>query len=166
MASGYDIRNLQPRFVNITGGENDGARVYLLPVVPTDAGTIEQEPDISLEEAVSITLKDVSVEQRTKIEGRVTEILRRYDGRVVDASSILTYSLEQGRFEEFAQRLEKDPKEIFRVHPKLRMARTDITAFFMQMYIDLNIGDRKSAEQTIDFDKKYGPGILVHPKLP
>ncbi len=133
----------------------DGIKLYLLPNVPTDAGRIEAEGDFPLEEAV----KRFPVDKQEKVR----QIGKAYDGRQLDAASILLYAEEQGRFDEFVQRLEAKEKDFAYIHPSLRLARTDITAFFMRQYADLGKAPEEEAARTERQLEDYGPCVAVFP---
>ncbi|MEM4271795.1 MAG: hypothetical protein QXD13_01765 [Candidatus Pacearchaeota archaeon] len=113
-------------YVNI----QDGARVYLLPNVPVDAGKSESEGQIDLEEIISKIPKDApkSVVDKTR------DILGKYRGRLIDAASVLMYALEQGKFDKFAKRLDEMHEDFKNIHPDMMLARTDVTAFFLQIW--------------------------------
>jgi len=141
----------------------DGSRVYFLPGVPMNAGKIENEGDISVEDVLPIVKEEIKEDPDGSIEERVTTILEKYNGRLIDASSVLMYALKQGKFDEFAKRLEESYKDFGHIHPQMMIARTDVTAFFLQMYLDLGTEKQEKVQPTIDFVKKYGPGLIVHP---
>jgi len=134
----------------------DGIRLYLLPNIPADVGEIPSEKGFNLEGAVK------------KFPEGKREIVRRigkkYNGRQLDATSILLYAEEQGKFDEYASRLEKMPKDFEYIHPELMMARTDVSAFFMRLYADLGIAPVEEAEHCERQLEDYGVGVVVLPK--
>jgi len=143
---------IRTRYVNA----QDGIRVYLLPNVPMDAGEIPTEKGFDLEGAVS--------EFPEAKQERVRRIGKQYAGRQLDATSILFYAEERGEFDDFARRLESKPKDFEYIHPELMMARTDVTAFFMQMYVDLGIAPEQEAINAKRFKESYGLGVVIHPR--
>ncbi len=131
-------------------------RVYLLPGVPMDAGEIPKMPDVP-------DLKD-TINEMFKSEHRATaeRIGREYSGRQIDALSILKYAEGQGSFNEFAKRLDDEMKgSITYMHPDIRYARTDVTAFFMELYADLGIAPRAEAVKQRKIVDDYGAGLVI-----
>ncbi|HLC97212.1 MAG TPA: hypothetical protein VJC21_00305 [Candidatus Nanoarchaeia archaeon] len=60
-------------------------------------------------------------EQRDSAKERARNIIEDYKSREIDALSILAYAAEQGRFNEFAKRLEEHHKiNLQYVHPEAR----------------------------------------------
>ena len=58
---------------------------------------------------------------RERAKERATEIVNYYVGQEVNALSVLAYAAEQGRFDEFAERLERHYQESLQyVHPSAR----------------------------------------------
>ena len=102
----------------------EGIRIYLLPNVPMDAGEIPAEKGFDLEDAVS---KFPEARQE-----KVRRIGEQYAGRQLDATSILLYAEEKGKFDDYASRLESKPEDFEFIHPDLMMARTDVNTFFMR----------------------------------
>ncbi len=151
--------------IKVIGGDNDGATIYLVGAVPTEGVSFHKEPDMPLDVVVDLTFEDIPSEKRSLYESRVRKILTAYDGRVKDASSVLGWSMEKNRFDEFAGRLERYANEIMRISPKARLARTDVTAFFMKAMLDLGTVEERIARPTIEFDKRYGPGFLTFPTV-
>ena len=151
------------QYVNVTDGEISG-RVYLLPGVPMDAGKIPSDPAENIDGLVGIVESKIPEDAPADTSKRVESICNSYQGRLMDAASIMMYSLEQGRFDEFAVRLEEGIKEFDHIHPDLRYARTDMTAFMMRMLMDLGIAPPEKAQKAIDFDEKYGAGVFVIPE--
>ncbi len=148
-----EVRNGIPcRYVNT----QDGIKLYLLPNVPMDAGEIPVERGFDLEGAVSNFPENV--------QERVRAIGQSYNGRQLDAISILLYAKERGCFEDYAKRLESKPKDFEFIHPELMQARTDVTAFFMRLYADLGIAPKEEAERSERQLKDYGVGVVVLPK--
>ena len=140
------------RYVNA----QDGIKLYLLPNVPMDAGEIPVERGFDLEGAVSKFPENV--------QERVRVIGQSYNGRQLDATSILLYAQEKGCFEEYAKRLEAKPEDFKFIHSDLMQARTDVTAFFMRMYADLGIASKDEAERSERQLRNYGVGVVVLPK--
>src|SRR3989344_256029 len=91
----------------------EGIRLYLLPNVPTDAGEILTERGFDLEEAVN--------KFPEKLRDRTRRIGEQYSGRQLDATSILLYAKEKGKFDDYAKRLESKPKDFEFIHPELMM---------------------------------------------
>jgi len=134
----------------------DGIKLYLLPNVPMDAGEIPVERGFDLEGAVS--------KFPEKMQDRVRAIGQGYNGRQLDATSILLYAQEKGCFEDYAKRLESKPEDFKFIHPDLMQARTDVTAFFMRLYADLGIALKEEAERSERQLRDYGVGVVVLPK--
>lgn len=147
-----EINGLTVRYIDI----EDEERVYLLPFIPIGY-PVRHECYVDLEGIVKDEFPQVHQE-------RVKKIADKYVGRQLDTTSILLYAEEMGRFDEFAERLESKPKDFAYIHPNLMMARTDVTAFFMQMYADLGIAPREEADEIRKMVEDYGPGIVVSPK--
>jgi hypothetical protein len=133
-----------------------GIKIYLLPNVPMDAGEIQVETGFNLEKAVSMF--------PTKLKNRVRKIAQTYNGRQLDAISILLYAQERGCFENYAKRLESKPKDFEFIHPDLMQARTDVTSFFMRLYADLGIASKEEAKRSERQLRDYGAGVVVFPK--
>ena len=136
----------------------DGIRVYLLPNVPTDAGEIEVQEDYD-----DVTINEFmdKVEFNPDQKERVRKIVANYRGRQMDTLSILGYAQEQGKFDEFAQRLEERHEEWRTVHPDLMYSRTDVTAFFLGLYGALGKAPREEATKMRELAENYGPGVVV-----
>ena len=134
----------------------DGIRLYLLPNVPVDAGEIPVEKGFDLEKAVSTF--------PANLQERVRKIGQSYNGRQLDATSILLYAQERDCFEEYAKRLEAKPKDFDFIHPDLMQARTDVTSFFMRLYADLGIAPKEEADRSEKQLRDYGTGVVVLPK--
>jgi len=89
-------------------------------------------------------------DQRDSANQRATKIINDYLGREVDTLSVLAYAAEQGRFEEFATKLEGHYKENLQyVHPSARRLgsipgarRAEV--FFLDCYQALKIKPRTS----------------------
>jgi len=137
------------RYVNA----QDGIKLYLLPNVPMDAGEIPVERGFDLESAVS--------KFSATVQDRVRRIGQDYNGRQLDATSVLLYAQEKGCFEEYAKRLEAKPEDFKFIHSDLMQARTDVTAFFMRMYADLGIAPKEEAERSERQLRNYGVGVVV-----
>jgi len=131
----------------------DGIRLYLLPNVPMDAGEIPSEKGFDLEGAVS---KFPETRQE-----RVKKIGEQYIGRQLDTTSILFYAEERGKFDDYAKRLESKLKDFKFIHQDLMMARTDVTAFFMRLYVDLGVAPVEEAERAERQLRDYGVGVVV-----
>lgn len=116
----------------------DGTRLYLLPNVPIDAGEIPTEKGFDLEGVVSKFPEE--------LQDRARRIVEQYSGRQLDAMSILLYAKENGKFDDYAGRLESKLKDFGCIHPDLMMARTDVSAFFMRLYADLGVAPIEEAE--------------------
>jgi len=144
-------KGIKIRYVNA----QDGIKIVLLPNVPTDAGEIPSEKGFDLEGSVN----NFPVEMRD----RAKRIGEQYAGRQLDAMSILLYAKEQGKFDEYADRLDPKPKDFEFIHPDLMMARTDVSAFFMRLYADLGIAPEDEAERAERQLKDYGVGVIVLP---
>jgi hypothetical protein len=147
-----EVNGIETRFVPA----QDGIRIYLLPNVPMNAGKIPKEGGFDLEgalESFPLGLRE-----------RVRKIGIKYQGRQLDATSILLYANERGQFEDYAQRLENKPKDFEFIHPDLMMARTDVTAFFMKLYADLGIAPKAEAESAERQVRDYGAGVVVMPR--
>ena len=88
----------------------DGMRVYLLPMVPQDAGEIPVQKDLK-ESDINEFMDELKFtsEQRK----RTREIVGNYRGRQTDALSVLGYAREQGdkMFDSFAGKLEEREKD-------------------------------------------------------
>lgn len=134
----------------------NGIKLFLLPNVPEDAGEIYSEKNFDLEGAVS-----KFPEGERNIVRRIGE---KYVGRQLDATSILLYAEEQGKFEEYIKKLDTKPKDFEFIHPDLMMARTDVSAFFLRHYANLGIAPNEVAEEAERQLRNYGVGIVVHPK--
>ncbi len=143
------VNGIETRYVSA----QDGMRVYLLPNVPMNVGKIPREKGFDLEKALESF--------PTNMRGRVRQIGMKYQGRQLDATSILLYAHERGNFEDYARRLENKPKDFEFIHPDLMMARTDVTAFFMRLYSDLGIAPRAEAERAERQVRDYGIGVVV-----
>jgi hypothetical protein len=143
-------------------GKN-GERVYLLPLVPKDAGEIPVQEDLTPsainEYMTELNFTDGQKERARKIAGI-------WRGRQTDALSVLGYAKEQGdnMFNSFAGKLEEREKDFDTVHPDLRYARTDIMAFFLGLLADLGKAPVEQAEHMEKLVKDYGPGVIVIPK--
>lgn len=140
---------IKTRYVRAQGG----IRLYLLPNVPMDAGEIPTEKGFDLEGAVSKFPEE--------FRDRVRRIGEQYAGRQLDATSILLYAEERGKFEEYAKKLESKPKDFEFIHPDLMMARTDVSAFFMRAYADLGVAPVEEAERAERQLENYGVGVVV-----
>ena len=134
----------------------EGTKIYLLPNVPMDAGEIPTEEGFDLEDAVA--------RLHAPVQDRGRRIGEQYDGRHLDAMSILLYAQEKERFDEFAARLEAKPDGFSTVHPGLMMARTDVTAFMMRRYADRGGAPEAEAERAERQVRDYGVGVVVLPK--
>jgi len=136
------------------------ARIYLLSSggVPAYQGSFPKER-LDAGEAWEMVKSRIPPEAEPTIESRAHSILRKYQGRQGETMNVLCHSLDQGRFGEFADRLEQY-SEINRLPPYVRFARTDVTAFFMRLYDDLGVGDEVT-RWWIKFDKRFGAGIVV-----
>jgi hypothetical protein len=147
------------RYVNA----QDGMRVYLLPMVPIDAGQIPVQEDLN-DSKISEYMEELQFTSEQKERAR--RIAVDYRGRQIDALSVLGYAKEQGdnMFDTFAEKLEERKKDFETIHPDLRYARTDIMAFFLGLLADLGKAPVKEAEAMEELVKKYGPGIIVLPK--
>ncbi len=135
----------------------DGIRVYLLPNVPMDTGEIPTERNFDLEGAVSKFPEEM--------QERVRRIGEQYVGRQLDATSILLYAEERGKFDDYARRLESKPNDFEVIHPDLMMARTDVTAFFMRLYADLGVAPVEEVERAERQLEDYGKGVIVLTKI-
>ena len=120
-----------------------------------DAGEIPREDGFDLEEA----LKELPITDK----GRARRIAKMYKGRQIDTLSVLAYAEERGRFDEFAERLETKPKDFSYIHPDLMMARTDVSAFFMQLLVDVGVAPAEEARKAKRL-LEYGTGVVVLPK--
>lgn len=134
----------------------EGIRVYFSPNVPIDAGEIPTEKGFDLEEAVSKFPEE--------LQDRTRRIGEQYSGRQLDATSILLYAKEKGKFDDYAKRLESKPKDFEFIHPELMMARTDVSAFFMRLYADLGVAPVEEAERAERQLRDYGIGVVVLPR--
>ena len=134
----------------------EGISLYVLPNVPIDAGEIPTEKGFDLEGAVS---KFPETRQE-----RVRRIGEQYAGRQLDATSILLYAEERGKFDDYARRLESKPKDFEFIHPELMMARTDVTAFFKRLYADLGVAPVEEVERAERQLENYGVGVVVLPR--
>ena len=143
---------IQTRYVKA----QDGIRLYLLPNVPMGAGEIPTESGFDLEKAVS--------KFPDEKQDRARRIGQACAGRQLDATSILLYAEEQGRFDDYAKRLESKSQEFKFIHPELMMARTDVTAFFMRLYADLRLAPVEKADRAERQLRDYGVGVVVFPK--
>jgi|SRR3989344_2502682 len=84
-------------------------------------------------------------EQRKSASSRANKIADNYVGRDLDALSVMGYAAEQGKFEDFAARLEKQLTENLQyTHPEARQnqhvpsaARAD--RFFLACYTELGV---------------------------
>lgn len=81
-------------------------------------------------------------EKRKHAIQKAESIVNKYVGQDSHALSILGYASERGRFEEFAERLERHhDKNLWYVHPTARKIGGDVAReFFFKCYADLNIG--------------------------
>ncbi|MFH1174343.1 MAG: hypothetical protein V1725_04370 [archaeon] len=145
------IRGITTRYVQA----QDGIRIYLLPGIPTDAGELFSEKNFDLESALA-GFPDGKKE-------RARAIGKKYAGRQLDALSVLLYAEEQGTFDEYARTLESK-QDFSSIHPDLMLARTDVTAFFLRLYADLDIAPVAEAERAERQLSEYGVGVVIHPK--
>ncbi|MBI1968812.1 hypothetical protein HYS49_02780 [Candidatus Woesearchaeota archaeon] len=114
--------------------------------IDTTVEVSERVRDGFLEENIAGKLP---VEQRTSAIERARSIIEGYKNREIDALSILAYAAEQGRFDEFAKRLEEHYKNNLQyVHPEARKTaqvpgtlRAEI--FFLECYGTLGIKPRQ-----------------------
>ncbi len=147
-------------------GEN--VRIYLLPGVPFKAGKIPKDPGkkIPKNEVLEIIVEAAPKEVFTEgIRERAERILGMYEGRLMDAMSVLLYAVRQERFDEISRRLEDGAREFEHIHPDMRFARTDVTSFFLKLYKDLGIGTGVRQNKEIEFYDRLGrPGLVVYPK--
>jgi hypothetical protein len=134
----------------------EGIRIYLLPNVPIDAGEIPIEKGFDLERSLDV----FPLEMRDRAR-RIGEL---YAGRQLDTMSILLYAKEQGKFDDYAKKLESKPRDFDYIHPNLMMARTDVSAFFMRLYADLGVAPQEDAEKAERQLRDYGIGVVVLPK--
>ncbi|MBI5060791.1 MAG: hypothetical protein HZB67_00590 [Candidatus Aenigmarchaeota archaeon] len=146
------------RYFNSKDNEGRNVRVYLLPNVPMDTGNIPTQPD-SDSETLESTISEYFPEQREKVR----KISEQYRGRQIDALSVLLYAKEMGKFSEFAQKLEDKPKDFEYIHPDLMYARTDVTAFFVELYAELGKAPRERAIEAKQLVSDCGPAIVVYP---
>ncbi len=146
------INGITVRYVDA----QNGIKLYLLPCVPMDAGKIEKEHDFDLEGAIGKFPNELRQKARS--------IGERYIGRQLDAMSILLYANEREKFDEYAKKLEEKIKDFDYIHPELRLARTDVSAFFFRLYADLGIAPSEEAERAERQLRDYGPAVVVFPK--
>ena len=85
-------------------------------------------------------------------EVRAVRIVNDYMGADRDALSILAYATEQGKFDEFAGKLETHYKDnLIKVHPEARRVKAvpgamKAAAFFVQCYQELGIRPQGNRE--------------------
>jgi len=87
-------------------------------------------------------LSKFSEERRMEVAGIVVRIVENYEGHDINALSVLTYAIGQGRFEEFTSRLEAFYKKDLQFrHPEQRAVIRDFRTeeFFLRCYEDLGI---------------------------
>ncbi len=163
----YKPINLAPKYVNT----QDGGRIYFIPGVPFDhvpdgLGINSEHLNLSLDEAITILGQTLPTTNLTKETiAKAKDLFEHFRGRWADIGTLLKHAIKQNRFDEIVDKLHTgyDQLEIVRIPTMLRMARTDVTAFFMQLYLDLDVGDREEAQQAINFNKKHPPGIHFIP---
>jgi hypothetical protein len=138
----------------------NGMRVYLLPLVPKDAGDIPVQEDLNESDINGFMEKRKFTQEQRE---RARKIVDNYRGRHVDSLSVLGYAKEQGdkMFDSFAGKLEKRKKDFETINPDLMYARTDVMAFFLGLYADLGKAPVKEAEAMEKLVKEYGPGVIV-----
>jgi hypothetical protein len=135
---------------------NDGIRIYLLPNVPTDAGEPMTSPPFSLEAVIG----DFEPAHRR----RVKQLSGLYKGREIDAAAVLYYAERGGRFDEFAARLQDKPKDFEYIPQSLMAARTDVTAFFMELLADVGVAPPEEAREARLRVEQYGVGVVILPR--
>lgn len=88
-------------------------------------------------------------EKQDTAKEKVSDMIRNYAGRDVDALSVLGYAAEQNRFDEFMQKLESHHETSLRyVHPAARRILNVPGAqraefFFLDCYKELGIEPKK-----------------------
>jgi len=90
-------------------------------------------------------------DEREDSRSRVEKIVQNWEGREIDALSVLTYAFEGGRFGEFARKLEEHYKKSLQyVHPEARRMKTIPGAnraerFILDCYkeLDVNLTEQK-----------------------
>ncbi|MEK6964305.1 MAG: hypothetical protein AABX70_07810 [Nanoarchaeota archaeon] len=160
------------RLVKPAFPQPDGSVIYLLPCIPAD-GTYQPERVTTLEmitEGVGfIKEKLPSDEQKEARMSRTRQLLGAYAGRFADTGTVLEAAAEQGRFDYIAKKLEDQLPEIARIPPRLRLARTDVDAFFIGLYLELRLlpeEEVSEAQRTIELVREYGPGLRLTPRVP
>lgn len=85
-------------------------------------------------------------EKQDDVRTRVNKIVNDFEGRDVDALSILSYATDQGRFEEFAGQLEGFHEETFQyLHPRTKEpgVHNGVELFFIRCYTSLGVEPRE-----------------------
>ncbi len=143
--------------VNYSG---KNARIYILPGVPLGAGDM---PGDRLEVGDALSFLDENLDGGIPeyARQRVKNILASYKGRRMDTMFVLRSAIEKNKFEEYADKLEKTFQDFERIPSIMRNARTDISAFFWKLYLELGDAEEEAAASWIDFNNEYGPGLLV-----
>ena len=94
-------------------------------------------------------------EKRKDVRLRASVIAENFVGTDLDALSILGYAAERGRFDEFAEKLEKHYDwNLKYVHPAARRIRAipgaiRATQFFLQCYHEMDIQPRQPRETAV-----------------
>ena len=84
-------------------------------------------------------------EVRESAKTRATQIVNNYVGQDINALSVLSYAAERGKFDEFAEKLEKHYQEnLLFVHPEARRiakvpGSVRAERFFLECYISMGI---------------------------
>ncbi|MGD0729065.1 MAG: hypothetical protein ABR981_03240 [Candidatus Micrarchaeaceae archaeon] len=133
-------------------------RIYLLPGVPTNAGALVPRYDVD-ESKMSEILALFKEDHRKK----VSELIKLYDGRSADAFVLLDEAEKLDRFDEIAKKLtDYYDSDLKYMHPDMRMSRTDVNAFLIQLYADVGLAPQKDADNAKGLVERYGgAGLMV-----
>ncbi|MDE1856851.1 MAG: hypothetical protein KGH98_02070 [Candidatus Micrarchaeota archaeon] len=149
---GITVRYIDP--VNTYQGRS--IRVYLLPNVPVDAGELIPRQDLDRQKETEILGKFKPEHKET-----VKDLWSKYEGESLSAVSVLLYAEERGRFDEFAEKLRKEyDRNIIYMHPDIRTSRTDVMAFFNELYAELGVATVEAADEARKL-ADFGPGLVV-----
>jgi len=111
--------------------------------------TFEMPEDKRADFIDNVILKHFPEEERDPLRERVKSIAIDFDGRDLDALSVIAYAAEKGRFEEFAGKLESHSEESLRyVHPEARRltgvpGARRAEQFFLNCYKELEVQPRQ-----------------------
>lgn len=79
----------------------------------------------------------------------------------MDVIGVLYYAQQQGRFDQIVGRLNEEYGSRFCHIPSIiQFARTDMTRFFMEVYLDLGVGTLEAIQPWREIDSR-GQGIII-----